>query len=228
MPSYAVKRGPRPVRRYSVTPDGIAVVSITGPMTKYETSFQALLGGASTVRTRQALRAAVRDPDVLGIMVVVDSPGGTVAGTSDLADDIRAADKRKPTYGYVSDRAASAALWAVSGGRLVFGNKLAQIGSIGAFAVLQDTSGVYAQRGVKVHVISSAPPLKGAGVDGTEFTPPQLAEWERQMKALADVFAADLAEGRRRPKEWADALHTGEMWVAAKAVELGLIDGFCR
>ena len=47
-------------------------------MTKGPSSF----GGNSTIRTRQAIRSAVADSDVHGIMIPVDSPGGTVAGTA--------------------------------------------------------------------------------------------------------------------------------------------------
>jgi signal peptide peptidase SppA len=219
----ATDRAGRPL--YAATPDGIAIVEVTGPMTKYETSFQALLGGTATLRARQAIRAATRDPEIRGTMVVFDSPGGTIAGTEDLAEDIRAADARKPVFTYASDLMASAALWAGSAGRKLFANRSAEIGSIGVYAVVYDTSGLYAQEAVKVHVISSAPPLKGAGVDGTEITPPQLAEWERQVKDLADVFVAALAKGRRLTGEQARSLATGQVWVAEKARELGLIDG---
>lgn len=209
---------------YQLGSDGIAVIEISGPMTKYETSFQSLFGGTSTIKTRQALRSAARDPEVLGIMVVVDSPGGTVAGTSELASEIRAAAARKPTYAHVDDGAASAALWAISGATRISANPGSNVGSIGAFATLRDTSGAYAQRGVKVHVISSAPPIKGAFVDGTEITSPQIAEAERQIKDVADVFVSELAGGRRMELDRAKSLATGQVWIASRAKELGLID----
>jgi signal peptide peptidase SppA len=209
---------------YGLTREGIGLIEITGPMTKYETSFQALFGGTSTLRARRALRSASLASEVLAIMVLFDSPGGTIAGTSDLTEEIRAADARKPVFTYAQDLTASAALWAASAGRRLFANKGAEIGSIGAYGIVYDTSGVYAQEAVKVHVVSSAPPLKGAGVEGTEITPAQLAEWERQIKDLADVFVTELAAGRRLTKKKAQALHTGQLWVAEKAQELGLVD----
>jgi signal peptide peptidase SppA len=221
----ALTRGDAGQQLYSVTADGIAQIFVSGPMTKAETSFQSLFGGTSTVRTRKALRSAARDPEVSGIMVVFDTPGGTIAGTSDLQQEIQASDARKPTYCFIEDLGASAGLYAASGGRRLFANRGAEVGSIGVYAVVYDTSGQYAKESVKVHVISSAPPLKGAGVDGTEITPAQLAEWERQVKDLADVFVSDLAAGRRMEKEKVQALATGQVWVADKALEHGLIDG---
>src|SRR5262245_25294579 len=77
--------GPPP---YEMLADGIAGIRLDGPMTKYDSSFSSLFGGVSTVRTRRAVRDAMADPNVKGIMLIFDSPGGTVAGTSDLADDV--------------------------------------------------------------------------------------------------------------------------------------------
>ncbi len=210
---------------YTVDRNGLARIDVSGPMTKYPTSFQSVLGGTATLRTREAFRAAERDREVRGIMAVFDSPGGTVAGTSDLAEDIRSVDKRKPVYAYAWDQMASAALFAGLAARRVYANKAASVGSIGMFTVVRDTSGNYSQRGVKTFVVSSAPPLKGAGTDGTEVTPEQLADWERWAKERADGFVADLASDRGMSREQADSLHTGQSWSSEKAQTLGLIDG---
>lgn len=209
---------------YQVTADGIAVIDLNGPLTKYPTSFQALFGGTAMIRVREALRAAVRDPDVLGIMLRIDSPGGTVAGGAELAADIRKAGARKPLYAYADDLAASGALLALAQARKAYGSPNAQVGSIGVYMVVEDTSQQYQQDGVKVHVISSAP-LKGIGVDGTEVTVAQLSEWQRRVADLADWFVSEVAVGRGMSKEDVQNLATGQSWVAEKARSFGLIDG---
>lgn len=101
----------------------------------------------------------------------------------------------------------------------------AEVGSLGVFTVVEDTSGKYAQAGVKVHVVSSAPPIKGAGVDGTEVTPAQLAEWQRRVSDTAEWFIGEVATGRRLPRPAVQKLATGAMWIAPKAQALGLVDG---
>jgi signal peptide peptidase SppA len=210
---------------YPVSADGIAVIDIAGPMTKYPTSFQALFGGTSTLRTREALRAATRDPDVVGIMLRIDSPGGTVAGGAELAEEIRKAAARKPLHSYADDLAASAGLLALVQARKVWASTNAEVGSIGVYMVVEDTSQVYAQEGVKVHVISSAPPIKGAGVEGTEVTPAQLAEWQRRVDDTAAWFRAEVSRGRRLTTEQVQSIATGQVWIAGRALGLGLIDG---
>lgn len=220
----AMDSKPRPAH-YTVNADGIARVDVSGPMTKYPTSFQALFGGTSTLRAREAVRAASRDPEVRGIIAVFDSPGGTIAGLTDFAEELRLADARKPVYAYAWDQMTSAALFVGVAARKVYANKGARVGSIGGFTVVRDTSGKYAQEGVKTHVIASAPPHKGAGADGAEITAAQLAEWERQIQETVEPFIADLATDRHMTREQADSLHTGQVWSADKAQVLGLIDG---
>lgn len=217
--------GGRSGASYQLTQGGTALIELVGPMTKYQSSFQSMFGGASTLATRNALRAAVRDPEVRSILLIADSPGGSVAGTQELASDIRAAGKKKPVHAYVDDLAASAALWAISGVSRISANEAAEIGSIGCYFVVYDTSGFYAQEGVKVHVISSAPPHKGAGAEGSEVSEEQLAEWKRTVDGIAALFTADLAKGRKMPIAKARELADGRIHLAAAAKDMGLIDG---
>jgi signal peptide peptidase SppA len=207
------------------TADGIAIIDVNGPLTKYPTSFQALFGGTSMLRAREALRHARDSSDIEAIMVRVDSPGGTVAGGAELAEDIRRAAAKKPLHSYADDFAASGGLLVLSQGSKAWASTNAEVGSIGVYTVIEDSSQQYLQSGVKVHVISSAPPVKGAGVEGTEITPAQLAEWQRRVSDLADWFVGEVSLGRRMPRDQVQKLATGQIWVAAKARELGLIDG---
>lgn len=208
---------------YLVSGKGIATIELNGPMTKYPTSFQEMFGGTSTLRTREALRAAVRDPGVRGILLKIDSPGGTVAGTADLADAVRAADSKKPVFAYAEDLCCSAAYWAASGARRVYANSTGTVGSIGTFAVVQDTSGMYEQAGVKVHVVSSAP-FKGAGTDGAPVTEEHLAEFQRHIVELNDLFVNAVAKGRHMPIARARELADGRVHVGSNAQAAGLVD----
>lgn len=209
---------------YTVSSDGLATINITGPIAKYGSSFQSLIGGASTLEKRQALRQAVRDPEVRAVMLRIDSPGGTVAGTGDLADAIAKADASKPVYAYIEDLGASAAYRLASRARAIYANADAQVGSIGTYTVLTDTSGAYAKEGVKVTVVRSGA-FKGAGEEGTAVTDEQIAEAQRRVDALNQQFLNDVSAGRRMPMEKVKTLADGRVHMAAAAKGLGLIDG---
>lgn len=209
---------------YTVSPDGMATINITGPIAKYGSSVQSLIGGSSTLEKRAALRAAQRDPEVRAIMLRVDSPGGTVSGTGDLADAVAQADQRKPVYAYIEDLGASAAYRIASRARKVYANADAQVGSIGTYTTLTDTSGAFQKDGVQVTVVRSGA-FKGAGEPGTPVTEEQIAEAQRRVDAMNEQFLADVSKGRKMPMDMVRRMADGRIHMAAAAKDMGLIDG---
>ena len=206
---------------YEKTADGVAVVSLVGTMTKYGSSLSALPFG--TVGVRRSLRNALRDPQVKAIMLVVDSPGGNIAGTGDLADEVARAAQQKHITAYIEDLGASAAYWVASQATEVIANSSAFVGSIGTYMVIQDFSVQAEQMGVKVHVIRAGE-FKGAAVPGTEVTDAQLAEFQRVVDSVNGLFVAGVARGRALDADTATALADGRVHIAAEAALLGLID----
>src|SRR5690606_10632494 len=87
--------------------DGVAIISIDGPMMKGRSKY----GGNSTLDTRQRIREAMRDDQVSAALLRIDSPGGHVAGTQELFTDIKRLSANKPTHAFIEDLGASAAYW---------------------------------------------------------------------------------------------------------------------
>lgn len=199
---------------------GIAIIDIAGPMMKFRSSMAA---GTGTVRVRREIRAAIADDRVKALMLRIDSPGGTVSGTDDLAEDVAAAAARKTTWAFIEDIGASAAYWVASQAARVSAGKSALVGSIGTFAVIHDYSGLAAKEGIKVHVMRAGA-FKGAGTPGTEVTAEQLAEWQRTVDGLNSFFKAAVRKGRRMSEARMDELADGRVHNAAEAQALGLID----
>lgn len=199
--------------------DGIAVIDISGPMMKGGSKYAKL----STTEIRRALRDAVSRDDVSGILLRVDSPGGSVAGTNDLAMEVAEADTIKPVHAFVEDLCASAALWVASQARHVSATTTSEIGSIGAYSVVYDESKAAELAGLKVHVVSTGP-QKGAFVPGTEITPEQLASLRVVIEDLNAHFLAAVGEGRELTPKAVRELATGETWIGKAAKERGLID----
>lgn len=212
---------PMPVSKkpFAMDSSGIAVIEISGPMQKGESKH----GGADVLAIRRQLRAAARDPEARGILVVVDSPGGMIAGTDELARDVRLAGEAKPLRAHVDDMAASAALWAISPAERISASPTSEVGSIGVFATVWDDSKKFELEGIKVHVVSTGP-FKGAGVPGTEVTEEQLGHVRELVESVNGHFLAAIAEGREMPRRSVEAIADGRMFPAAQARELGLID----
>lgn len=205
---------------YQMDGTGLAVIPIQGQMMKGASKY----GGANTVDIRRKVRSAVADPDVKGIMLAIDSPGGTVSGTEELGADVAAARRVKPTFAHIDDLGASAAYWVASQADRITASSTSEVGSIGTMAVIEDISAVAEKRGIKVHVLSTGP-YKGAGVSGTVVTPEQLEYFQSRVDAINQHFLAAVATGRNvsipKVQEWAD----GRVWLADTARQKGLIDG---
>ncbi len=215
----AVVAGSREAGDYEVQ-QGVALIDVAGTLMKQASSFSR---GSSTVQIRQQIRNAVRNPDVAAIMLRVESPGGTVAGTQELADEIAAAAETKPVHAYIEDLGASAAFWLASQAQHVSANAMALVGSIGTYMVMHDVSGAAAQQGVKVHVIRAGA-MKGAGTPGTEVTTEQLAEFQKLVDGFNSHFLDAVATGRKLPLATVQDLADGRIHKASAAMKLGLID----
>jgi signal peptide peptidase SppA len=209
-----------PETLYVVSPDGVGIACIDGPMMKAKSKF----GGCSTIQVRRALRAMTADPDVLAILISIDSPGGTVAGTAELGDEVAAADKLKPVCAHISDCGASAAYWVASRARTISANAAALVGSIGTVGVLEDSSAQAKAEGVVVHVLSTGP-HKGVGIDGSEITPEHIASYQGLIDQMGEQFFSTVKKGRGLTDAQMRKATTGEVWMAADAKEMGLIDG---
>ena len=207
---------------YEVTPNGIAVVDIDGQITKGRSSF----GGTSSVIARRALREAHSDGDVRGIMLRIDSPGGTVAGLMPFADEVFRIRKsgNKPIVAHGDDLVASSAYWVGSQAETMTASPMTEVGSIGTVAQVVDTSERDKSRGVTVHTVSTGP-MKGAFFQGTEITDEQLEWLQGRVNELNGFFLNGVKRGRAMPIDKVRESATGEDWLAADAEVRGLIDG---
>lgn len=206
---------------FAFHPSGLAVIPISGQLQKGDSKF----GGTSTILTRRQIRQAVADSDVRGIMLVVDSPGGTAAGTEELAGEVMRARQAKPVRVHVDDLAASAAFWVASQAERITANRTALVGSIGTIAVLEDTSQRAEMEGIKVHVISTGA-FKGVGIPGTEVTDEQIKFMSEIVGKINDEFlgAVKVGRGRRLSRERLMEAADGRVFLAQDARDLGLID----
>lgn len=202
---------------YTVAGNGIAVIPIAGPMMKGRSKF----GGVSTVETRRAIRTADRDPDVRGIMLHVDSPGGHAAGTQDLADDVRATGK--PIVAHIDDLGASAAYWAISQSDRISVNRGGEVGSIGALAVVSDTSKAADMAGVTVHVVATGE-YKGALTPGAPIPDEQLDYVRSRVEHINGLFLRAVESGRGLRGRALSAVSDGRVYGSSDAGGLGLVD----
>ncbi len=211
---------PRPaVRR------GVAVIDVAGPLSKTETIYNWWFGTLTYPQLVEQINAALADRRVKAVLLRADTPGGTVAGVSDLADAIAAARRSKPVVAYVSDMAASAGYYAASQADRIVGDADALVGSIGTILIVDDFSKAFEQMGIETKVYSSGgDPYHAEGTVGTEITAEQGKDFQRVVDELGEIFIQAVHRGRPSLKGSTLKLPDGRVYVGQKAVELGLMD----
>lgn len=195
-----------------------AIVPIVGPIMKYG------YWSAGTANIKRTLLALAASPKIDKIVLEIDSGGGTVAGTRELADAIMAIDK--PTYAYVSDMAASAALWIAAACDTIYSNNdMAEVGSIGVYTSVADFNAYYASQGLPVHDIYS----KLSSEKNADYKSAIAGDDKPMIKRLdrlAAEFIMHIKDNRPNLKITQDNNPTkGRMYYADEALEIGLIDG---
>lgn len=209
---------------HAVSQNGnVAIIPIVGTLMKNPDIFDKLFFGAvDMAEIADAINTAASDKGVSAIVLNISSPGGTVAGTADLAAAVSAAKKKKKCVAFVDDLAASAAYWIASQSESIYANKEAVIGSIGVRMAMYDMSEAYKQAGIKVIPIDTGK-FKSAGLAGTEITDEQRQMYQDIVDAHFGEFEKAVKNGRAS-LEW-DAVKDAQIYHARKAKSVGLIDG---
>ena len=127
-----------------------AVIHLTGALLKDDQA----CGARGMASIGVAINDADMNPNIDGICLSIDSPGGTVDGTAALADIVKST--QKPIVAFVDGLMASAALWIGSStDHIVASNDFAQIGSVGVLVSFSDIQPAYEKLGIKFHTITA-------------------------------------------------------------------------
>ena len=182
--------------------DGIGVVAIEGPILRKPDLFARIFFGAtSSEDIGEALREAGEREDIKAVFLNIDSPGGTVAGTPELAAAVKALNGSKPVYAFSSGLMCSAAYWIASQARAIYATPSAQVGSIGVVQAVIDNTAALDQAGLKVEVFSVGK-YKAMGAPGTSLTDDQRELIQSNLAEIAAEFHdAVLSRGRAIPAE---------------------------
>ncbi len=193
----------------------IAVIELQGPLMKYDQE----CGPAGTASIVSWIKQADTNPNIDGIILKVDSPGGTVDGTEELARTIR--ETRKPVVGFVDGMAASAAYWAVSQADEIIANgKTSEAGSIGTMASWADMKPIFEKAGVRFHEVYASQSTDKNRI----FRDAMKGEYDgliAELDQLNDVFQTNVRKARPNVS---DKVMTGGMYLSTEAKKLDLID----
>jgi signal peptide peptidase SppA len=204
--------------------DGLATICIKGPLVNEDSPYLALFGVTGYPEIRDALLAAVNDPDVQQILLDIDSGGGQVSGCDDTGNLIRAVHKVKPVTTY-SDTMASAAYWLGCSAGKVYSAKAALVGSIGVIATFVEYSKANEMEGKTVTIIRAGK-HKALANRNEPLTEAAKAQIQAMADAAYGVFVEHVATMRGVDYATCDKkMADGQEFIGQAAVEVGLTDG---
>jgi protease-4 len=157
------------------------------------------------------------------VIVHVNSPGGTVAGSEELYDSLRRVQAKKPMVVVVDGLAASGGYIAAMAGERIVAQQSAIVGSIGVIFQYPNVTDLLKTIGVQVETIKSSP-LKAAP-SGYEPTSPEARAAVEDIVKDSYAWFKDLVSKRRHLDAAAlDKVADGRVFTGRQAVELKLID----
>jgi signal peptide peptidase SppA len=201
----------------------VAIIPIMGVIAHRVGMMERSSGGISTEAIGRQVDAAVEDKTVSKIVLQIDSPGGSVAGVTELAAKIRAAREEKKVIAVADATAASAAYWLGSQASEFYATPSGRVGSIGVIAEHVDDTAAREKVGYKSTLITAGK-YKGEGYG--PLTDEAAQRLQADVDHYYDLFVSDVAKGRGVSESAVrNGYGEGRALVAAEAKAAGMIDG---
>ena len=183
-------------------------------------------GGISDTALGSTLDKAFKKGNPSAVAFIINSPGGSPVQSSLVGDRIKrlSEETKVPTIAFVEDVAASGGYWIASAADEIYADHASIIGSIGVISSGFGLHELLARYGVERRVYT-------AGQSKSMLDPfkKEKAEDVKRLKdilsQLHEVFIAHVNTSRAGKLSADQDLFTGEIWLAARAKEIGLIDG---
>jgi protease IV len=209
------------VRRAPARRQGIGVVKVRGPIVS-----RAPIGIGRMAESEQvmgALRAAGESRAVRGVVMLIDSPGGSVLASDRIYHEVVRLAEKKPVVAYFVNVAASGGYYIAAGAHSIVAQPTTITGSIGVVAAHLVLSPLLDKLGIVTELVK-----RGARADMLSPSRP-LDEGERQamgreIEGYYQDFVDIVARGRSRSPEDIEKLARGRVYSGAEAYRLGLVD----
>jgi len=169
------------------------------------------------------IEEAQKDSSIKGILLNVNSPGGAVPPSIEIAYAIRELKKHKPVVAYASGIMASGSYYASIYANTIIANPGSIVGSIGVIMESANVEELMNTIGVKTQIVKEGT-YKEAGTPTREWTAEERAELERLTKDTYELFVQDVAEARGLKVSQAKSYADAHIFSSKRAKEAGLID----
>jgi protease-4 len=201
----------------SIPREHTALVDLQGVIASEEASADAIIA---------SLQGAFEDEKTKGVILRINSPGGSPVQAGQIYDEIKRLRKlhpKTPLYAVVDDICASGGYYVAAGADRIFVDKASIVGSIG---VLMDGFG-FTQTMEKLGVerrLLTAGENKGFLDPFSPLDPKQQVFAKQMLEEIHGQFIGVVREGRGKRLKETPEMFSGLVWSGEKSIELGLAD----
>jgi protease-4 len=208
----------------SLTGRCVAVVNIDSELTVegvQPTLFSAGMPGSEEIS--DSIRALDKREDVGAVLLVINSPGGSVVATREIYESVKGLDK--PKVAYLREVAASGGYYVAAGTDYIVSDPDALTGSIGVIATTMDLSGLLGTLGVNVTAVTSGP-HKDMGSSFRNMTPEERQIFQDVVDEIYSEFRGVVLENRRGRLDLDkfNEVSDGRILTGRQAARAGLVD----
>jgi len=157
------------------------------------------------------------------VVVRIDSPGGGVAASQEIYEELKKLDAKKPVIASLSSLAASGGYYVAIGARTIVANPGTLTGSIGVIMQLADLQRLYNFIKVSPITIKSGK-FKDIGSTSRDMTEEERRILQKLSDDIHSQFKGHIAESRKLPIAEVEKLADGRIFSGAQAKELKLVD----
>ncbi len=199
----------------------IIIIPITGEISLYGNSGLFGGGGLSADNIIRQIEDADGDKNVAAIILEINTPGGTVVASEDIA---RAVQKsKKPTVAWMREVAASGGYWIAASADEIIADPATLTGSIGVTGSYLNFAGLFDEYGIRYERVVSGP-YKDTGTPFRNLTNMEKIILQNKVDGVNEMFIDHIVKNRNMSKWEARQVATGEVFLGSEALSLGLVD----
>jgi protease-4 len=211
----------RPLLRPLLPPPLVAVVPVHGAIAHAA----GLLGGFATdERVTRMIRAARSSPRVRGVILHVDSPGGSALASDRMHHEIVQLAREKPVVACMANVAASGGYYVAAPAHKVVCEATTITGSIGVVAARLSLEPLLARLGVVTETVRRGG-RAGLLAASTPLSEDEHGALVREIEATYERFVSVVAKGRKMSEQDVEPLARGRVYTGKSALAVGLVDG---
>jgi len=207
----------------SVISKGIVIIPIKGailPETSNDVFGLSGMGSSSIINN---LRKAEKNKGVKAVVLEINSPGGTVVASREVANYVKKLSEKKPVVAWIREVGASGAYWVASAADLVIADELSITGSVGVVSSYLEFSGLMEKYGVSYERLVAGE-LKDVGSPYRGLSDAERRLMENKLNKIHDVFVREVVANRGLNNFQENEIRSGFFYLGSEALSLGLVD----